>query len=145
MESNDTDYIFGLAGTAALGALVAETALNLRFHHAMSSEPKHAHLCELRLPGRQLEAAAQGRRPARVLGCSRERTACVRRSTSATSSPRSRARRGTFTKTLDRQRGQQPAEPDQAAQGAVGVGSNVVPQRDRAIRCALFFTPPHSG
>ena len=39
-ESNDTDYIFGLAGNAALGALVAETAVNLRFHHAMSSEPK---------------------------------------------------------------------------------------------------------
>jgi hypothetical protein len=39
-ENNDADYIFGLAGNVALDALVAETALNLRFHHAMSSNPK---------------------------------------------------------------------------------------------------------
>ncbi len=39
-EDNDTDYIFGLAGNSALDALVAEAALNLRFHHAMSSKPK---------------------------------------------------------------------------------------------------------
>jgi Transposase DDE domain group 1 len=39
-ESNDADYIFGLAGNAALDALVAQTARNLRFHHAMSSKPK---------------------------------------------------------------------------------------------------------
>jgi hypothetical protein len=31
-ENNDADYIFGLAGNAALDALVAETAVNLRFH-----------------------------------------------------------------------------------------------------------------
>ena len=39
-ENNDVDYIFGLAGNAVLDALAAETALNLRFHHAMSSRPK---------------------------------------------------------------------------------------------------------
>jgi len=39
-EDNDSDYIFGLAGNAALDALVAETAVNLRFHHAMSSKAK---------------------------------------------------------------------------------------------------------
>jgi DDE family transposase len=39
-ENNAADYIFGLAGNAALDALVAETATNLRFHHAMSSKPK---------------------------------------------------------------------------------------------------------
>lgn len=39
-ENNDADYIFGLAGNAALDALVAKVALNLRFHHAMSSKPK---------------------------------------------------------------------------------------------------------
>jgi hypothetical protein len=39
-EDNDADYIFGLAGNAALDALVARTADNLRFHHAMSSKPK---------------------------------------------------------------------------------------------------------
>jgi hypothetical protein len=39
-EDNDADYIFGLAGNAALDALVAEAAINLRFHHAMSSKPK---------------------------------------------------------------------------------------------------------
>jgi Transposase DDE domain group 1 len=39
-ENNGADYIFGLAGNATLDALVAETADNLRFHHATSSEPK---------------------------------------------------------------------------------------------------------
>ena len=39
-EDDDADYIFGLAGNAALDALVAETAVNLRFHHAMSSKAK---------------------------------------------------------------------------------------------------------
>src|SRR5882672_10168201 len=39
-ENNDADYIFGLAGNAALDALMAETAVNLRFHHAMSSKAK---------------------------------------------------------------------------------------------------------
>ncbi len=39
-EDNGADYIFGLAGNAALDALVAETADNLRFHHAKSSAPK---------------------------------------------------------------------------------------------------------
>jgi hypothetical protein len=39
-EDNDADYIFGLAGNAALDALTAEAATYLRFHHAMSSKPK---------------------------------------------------------------------------------------------------------
>ena len=39
-EDNGADYIFGLAGNAALDALVAEAAANLRFHHAKSSQTK---------------------------------------------------------------------------------------------------------
>jgi len=39
-EDHDADYVFGLAGNTALDALVAETAVNLRFHHAMSSKAK---------------------------------------------------------------------------------------------------------
>jgi Transposase DDE domain group 1 len=39
-EDNATDYIFGLAGNAALDAVVAEIADNLRFHHAMSRKAK---------------------------------------------------------------------------------------------------------
>src|SRR5579859_3810713 len=39
-ESDGTDYIFGLAGNPALDALVAETADNLRFHHARSNQIK---------------------------------------------------------------------------------------------------------
>jgi Transposase DDE domain group 1 len=39
-ESNGEDYIFGLGGNTALDAQVAETADNLRFHHAASSEAK---------------------------------------------------------------------------------------------------------
>ena len=39
-DDNDTDYIFGLAGNAALDARVAEIADNLRFRHAMSRKEK---------------------------------------------------------------------------------------------------------
>src|SRR6266849_1831792 len=39
-EDDGADYIFGLAGNATLDALVAETADNLRFHHAKSSQTK---------------------------------------------------------------------------------------------------------
>ncbi|MBA0083955.1 MAG: IS1380 family transposase, partial [Acidobacteria bacterium Pan2503] len=39
-ENDDIDYIFGLAGNAALDALVAGIADNLRFHHAKSSQTK---------------------------------------------------------------------------------------------------------
>ncbi len=39
-EDNGADYIFGLSGNAALDALAAETADNLRFHHAKSSHTK---------------------------------------------------------------------------------------------------------
>jgi hypothetical protein len=39
-EDNGIDYIFGLAGNAVLDTLVAETAANLRFHHARGSEAK---------------------------------------------------------------------------------------------------------
>jgi hypothetical protein len=39
-ENDGADYIFGLAGNTALDALVAETADNLRFHHAKSTETK---------------------------------------------------------------------------------------------------------
>src|ERR1700681_924907 len=39
-EDDGCDYIFGLAGNATLDAQVAETADNLRFHHAKSSQTK---------------------------------------------------------------------------------------------------------
>jgi hypothetical protein len=39
-ENDGSDYIFGLAGNPALDALMAETADNLRFHHARSNQPK---------------------------------------------------------------------------------------------------------
>src|SRR6516164_8079141 len=39
-EDNGADYIYGLAGNAALDVLVAEIADNLRFHHAKSSQTK---------------------------------------------------------------------------------------------------------
>jgi hypothetical protein len=40
IEENDGDYIFGLPGNSTLDALVAETADNLRFHHAKSNQEK---------------------------------------------------------------------------------------------------------
>ena len=39
-EDNNSDYIFGLAGNAVLDALVAKTADNLRFRHALSRKEK---------------------------------------------------------------------------------------------------------
>jgi hypothetical protein len=39
-EDNDSDYIFGFAGNAVLDALVAKTADNLRFRHALSRKEK---------------------------------------------------------------------------------------------------------
>jgi hypothetical protein len=60
-ENNDGDYIFGLAGNAALDALVAEVATNLRFHHAVSSKPK------LRTFASFLYQAGSWRRPRKVV------------------------------------------------------------------------------
>jgi hypothetical protein len=70
-EHDNIDYIFGLAGNAALDALVAETADNLRFHHAILRQAQEqpdeaAHLCALHLPGRQLDTAAHGGGQARM-------------------------------------------------------------------------------
>jgi hypothetical protein len=39
-ENDGEDYIFGLGGNTVLDALVAETADNLRFHHAKSNQAK---------------------------------------------------------------------------------------------------------
>jgi hypothetical protein len=39
-ENNGSDYIFGLQGNSVLDAMVAETADNLRFHHARSRQAK---------------------------------------------------------------------------------------------------------
>ena len=60
-ENNDGDYIFGLAGNAALDALVAEVATNLRFHHAVSSKPK------LRTFASFLYQAGSWKRPRKVV------------------------------------------------------------------------------
>jgi Transposase DDE domain group 1 len=60
-EDNDTDYIFGLAGNAALDAVVAEAADNLRFHHAMSSKAK------LRTFASFLYQAGSWKRPRKVV------------------------------------------------------------------------------
>ena len=98
-ENGDGDYIFGLAGNATLDALVAKTADNLRFHHAKSRQPK------VRTYTSFTYQAGSWTRPRKVVraagvfvaaGCRRDRSACARRWTSATSSPRSKARRNIF-------------------------------------------------
>jgi hypothetical protein len=60
-ENNDADYIFGLAGNSSLDAQVAETAVNLRFHHAISRTPK------LRTFASFLYQANSWRRPRKVV------------------------------------------------------------------------------
>src|ERR1700730_13641768 len=102
-EDDGVDYIFGLAGNATLDALVAATADNLRFHHARSSQTK------LRTYVSVTYQAGSWTRPRKVwarlegpLHPDAERPpqpACARRSTSATWSPRSKARRSIFTRT----------------------------------------------
>ncbi len=71
-ESDDADYIFGLAGNAALDALLAETATNLRFHHALGIQPK------LRTYATVMYQASSWSRPRKVvarLECSLQPTA----------------------------------------------------------------------
>jgi hypothetical protein len=102
-ESDGTDYIFGLAGNAVLDALMAETADNLRFHHAKSNQAK------LRTYASFFYQAGSWDRPRKVgrdwsVRCSRTakrapRPACARRLTSVMSSPRSKAPRNIFTRT----------------------------------------------
>jgi hypothetical protein len=60
-EDHDADYIFGLSGNAALDALVAQTAVILRCHHAMSSKAK------LRTYASFLYQAGSWRRPRKVV------------------------------------------------------------------------------
>jgi hypothetical protein len=60
-EEHGADYIFGLAGNAALDALTAETAVNLRFCHALSRKPK------LRTYASFLYQAGSWRRPRKVV------------------------------------------------------------------------------
>src|SRR3974390_3504769 len=96
-ENNGADYIFGLQGNTVLDAIVAKTADTLRFHHARSRQAK------VRTYTSFTYQASSWKRPRKVVArwsvrCSRTkleppRPACARRSTSAMSSPRSKARR----------------------------------------------------
>jgi Transposase DDE domain group 1 len=102
-DDNDTDYIFGLAGNAALDALVAEVADNLRFHHAKSSKEK------LRTFVSFMYQASSWKRPRKVvarLECSLQPDTGEITSTGMRqevdirmSSLRSRVRHSTFTRT----------------------------------------------
>jgi hypothetical protein len=98
-DDNDTDYIFGLAGNAALDAFVAEAADNLRFCHAMSSEAKLRTFVSMYKAG----SWQQPRNVVARLECSLQpvagETGMRQEATSAISSPRSNARRSTFTRT----------------------------------------------
>ena len=127
-EDHGADYIFGLAGNTALDALAAETAVNLRFYHAMSRKPK------LRTYVSFLYQAGSWRRPRKVvarLECSLQpgengmrQEVDIRYVVTSL-----KARRGTLRDRLLPARAD--GEPDQAAQDAVGVGPHVVSQRDR--------------
>jgi hypothetical protein len=65
-EDNGTDYIFGLAGNAALDILVAEIADDLRFHHAISGKAKLRTFASF-----TYHAAAQGGGSPRMLAADR--------------------------------------------------------------------------
>ena len=130
-EDNDEDYIFGLAGNAVLDALVAEAADLSALPSRAKPQGEAADLCELHVPGRQLETAAQSGGSARMFAA-----ASRRRDRHAPGGRHPLCRhlaQGLGTAPL-RERllpTRADGEPDQAAQNAVGVGSHVVPQRDR--------------
>src|SRR6202163_4671245 len=137
-EDDGVDYIFGLAGNTTLDALVAETADNLRFHHAILRQAQEqpdqaAHLCELHLPSWQLDAAAQGGGSARMLAAAGRRRQHDRHAPGGRHPLRRHVAQGHRAAPL---RGRLlPAradgKPNQAQQGETGVGSHVVSQRDR--------------
>ena len=103
-ENGDSDYIFGLPGNPVLDKQVAAVADNLIIHHAKSSAGEGADLYELPLSGEHLDTSAQSCGAAGVFVAARpwrdhHKTACVRRSISATWSPPSRGRRNTSMRT----------------------------------------------
>jgi Transposase DDE domain group 1 len=96
-EDDGVDYIFGLAGNTTLDALVAETADNLRFHHAMSSQTK------LRTYASFTYQAGSWTRPRKVvarLECSLRPDAGETTSTGMRQSPRSKALRSICMRTF---------------------------------------------
>src|SRR5579864_9341431 len=128
IEENGDDYIFGLPGNAALDAQVAETADNLRFHHAKSSDTKLAHLCELHLPGRQLGPTAQSGGAARMFLAAGRRRDHLDRHAPGGRHPLCRHLAEGYGAASLRERllpARTDGKPDQAAQGAAGIGSHV--------------------
>jgi hypothetical protein len=123
--------MFGLAGNPALDALMAETADNLRFHHARSNQPK------LRTYASFLYQSGSWDRARKVLarlecslrpgGRAAERAsppACARRLTSLMRHLAQGHRAASLRGRLLPARADE--EPDQAAQGAACLGPHVV-------------------
>src|SRR5262245_31148706 len=139
-ENNDADYIFGLAGNAVLDALVAEAARYLRFHHAMSSKPK------LRTFVSFMYQAGSWKRPRKVvarLKCSLQPAAGetgMRQEVDIQLRRHLAQRLGAAPLRERLLPARADGEFDQAAQSAAGVGSNVLPQRDRQSGAARL---PH--
>ena len=143
-ENDGSDYIFGLAGNPALDALMAETADNLRFHHARSNQTK------LRTYASFFYQAGSWDRARKVvarLECSlqpdgREGTATGMRQEVdiryVVTSLEGTAQH--LYEDVYCQRGADGELLDQAAQGAARLGSHVVSQRDRQSGAAR---PPY--
>jgi Transposase DDE domain group 1 len=142
-EDNGDHYIFGLAGNTTLDALTAKAADNLRFHHAVSGEDVH----KLHLSGLQLGPAAQGGGAARMLVAAGHRGDHhhLKRHAPGGRHPLRRDFTQGFREVPLRGcllQARADGEPDQAAQGAVGIRPDVVSQRDRQSGAARF---PHRG
>src|SRR5271154_395991 len=142
-EDDGADYIFGLAGNATLDALGADTADNLRFHHAKSSRTK------LRTYTSFTYQAGSWKRPRKVVA----RLECSLQPDTARGHLDRHAPRGRhpLRRHLAQRHGaaslrerllpaRADGEPDQAAQGATGVRPHVVSQRDGQSGAAR---PPH--
>jgi hypothetical protein len=125
-EDNNTDYIFGPPGNAVLEALMAEAADNLRFCHATSSEAKLSTFASFMYKAGSWQ---QSRKVAARLGCSLQPVAGetgMRQEVDiryVVTSPRWLGAAPLGERLLTARAN---GEPDQAAQGTVGVGSNVM-------------------
>ena len=104
-EGNGADYIFGLAGNVAFDALAAETADNLRFHHAKSSQTQlRTYASFIYQASSWWTRLRKVMAPTGVFVAAGHRRHHLNRYASggrhpAMSSPRSRARRSIFTRT----------------------------------------------
>ena len=121
-EENGVDYIFGLPGAKPLARKVDEAADAIRTERAVVRQGRRARLCRDAAQGQILEPRAARRRPHR--GHRARARYPLRRH-------EHRPQLGGMDLRQSLLRARPDGEPDQAAQNAIGLGSNILPFRHR--------------